>query len=316
MLSSRAATASILVVLSLLLACDVHTTKSSCIVEGTLIATPEGDRRIDSVRVGSRVWTKSPNAEREIGIVARIWEHNADQHLVVQMTNGRELLVTDNHPVATPFGWIEAGSLGPGSKLMTDSGECSVARIHRKSDLVRVYDLSVEPNQNYFASGVLVHNKSMKKAANRSELDGNWVGISPDMSVMLRLEIAPDGTGSAAYYNDWPQSSTPDPIKVVSAAVDGYKITIIMHKPIPAAYNPTGEPGIEEITLVGNGYSKLSLWESQEYRDGKPFGQKMTLFRPHVLRERLDRTGRFVREAIPPDASPAMPASGSQPGLK
>jgi hypothetical protein len=72
----------------------------------------------------------------------------------------RTLNVTALHPVATENGWKPAGQLETGESVWSRDGWRKVASVTHTGGLVRVFDLEVEPNSNFFANGVLVHNKS------------------------------------------------------------------------------------------------------------------------------------------------------------
>ena len=131
-----------------------------CIVEGTPIDTPSGSCKIEDLKEGDPVWTRAPSGDLQVGRVKAVhttW--SMAQHRIV-LSDGRTLHVTALHPVATETGWKPAGQLEAGESLWSRDGWTTVAALTRTGGLVSVFDLEVEPNPNFFANGVLVHNKS------------------------------------------------------------------------------------------------------------------------------------------------------------
>ncbi|MCZ7647813.1 MAG: Hint domain-containing protein [Planctomycetota bacterium] len=134
-----------------------------CLKEGTRVATPEGARAIQDLRTGDSVWSINAQGHREVAQVVSSYVDGSSGFLHITLENGQWFNATPTHPIATSTGWSEAGELKPGDELATESGSVRVAGIHRRAHAVRVYDLTVEPNSNFFANGVLVHNKMRKK---------------------------------------------------------------------------------------------------------------------------------------------------------
>lgn len=125
-----------------------------CIVEGTSVDTPSGPRAIESLNPGDDVMT-SAGAGRVVA-VHTAWSL---RHLVIRL-DGHELRATAAHPISTPSGWREAGALREGDVVRTIDGSRRIDSVSAAWSLSRVFDLEVEPTPDFFASGVLVHNKS------------------------------------------------------------------------------------------------------------------------------------------------------------
>jgi hypothetical protein len=135
--------------------------RSSCIAEGTAIDTPSGPVRIEELTVGHEVWTLAPSGSREPGRILARHEANAPEVLEIELEDGTLLRATSLHPIATSRGWVEAGQLRAGDAAEGREGVRTIASLHPRAGPVRVYDLEVEPNANFYASGILVHNKSV-----------------------------------------------------------------------------------------------------------------------------------------------------------
>ena len=139
----------------------------NCVLEGELVDTPEGLRPIESLREGDRVLTSGPSGRLEPGRIVECRESTALDWRELEMGGGSVLRVTAAHPVSTERGWISAGNLSAGDRVRTRDGVRSIIAIHERSGRARVFDLSVEPNPNFFASGVLVHNKTTNAVVHR-----------------------------------------------------------------------------------------------------------------------------------------------------
>lgn len=77
-----------------------------CFVAGTLVATPEGDKAIESLKEGDKVLT--PAGAKRIKRIVR----NASRNLVtIKTSDGKETTCTAEHPFFTDAGWVTAKNL-------------------------------------------------------------------------------------------------------------------------------------------------------------------------------------------------------------
>ena len=144
----------------------------SCFVRGTRVATPRGPRAIDELAVGETVW--SWDVERAAPVerpVARVLRAQRDDVLTLRAGELRIAGVTPDHPFyelgsrrfvradeltlgAQLLGWLGTGDPRP---VQLDALE----RLGRRGP-VDVWDLTIDgPEHDFFAEGVLVHNKSI-----------------------------------------------------------------------------------------------------------------------------------------------------------
>jgi hypothetical protein len=138
-----------------------------CFVGETLIAMEDGSQcRIDTICVGDQVLSYDEDV-RAIVSQPVIAAPNASviDLLGIELEGGVTLYLTAAHELRTLEGWLVAGQVRANQKLMVyDSGSqklkprvvIGVSEIARP---VTVYDLTVVKTHNYFANGVLAHNK-------------------------------------------------------------------------------------------------------------------------------------------------------------
>lgn len=133
---------------------------TNCVLEGTPIDTPDGLRPIEALHVGASVWTLGADGRRESGRVSAVHPSRARSWLEIAIEGGYVLQVTARHPIRVAEGWKEAGELRAGEEVVTLEGLRKVKAPRVREGDVRVFDLEIDPNPNFYAAGVLVHNKS------------------------------------------------------------------------------------------------------------------------------------------------------------
>lgn len=137
--------------------------KNYCVVRGARVRTRKGSVPIEELAVGDEIVTLSPGGAEQPGRVTRIESARVSEFLRLTVEGGRTLCVTAQHPLATEDAWVRAESLREGDHVRTDAGFAVIERIEKIVESAEVYDLTVEPNPNFFADGVLVHNAMKKK---------------------------------------------------------------------------------------------------------------------------------------------------------
>ncbi|MGE3911934.1 MAG: polymorphic toxin-type HINT domain-containing protein [Chloroflexota bacterium] len=139
-----------------------NTCKFNSFSADTDVATEQGPRRIDSIRVGDRVLAyDEETGETASQLVTATWGHQ--DPVVVQVTVGDEQLVaTPDHPFSVVGrGWVKASDLRPGDRISRAFGgtgpviEVTVARQPQV-----MYNLTVDTAHTYFVGDdqALVHN--------------------------------------------------------------------------------------------------------------------------------------------------------------
>ena len=102
-----------------------------------------------------------------------------------------ELKVTDEHPFFLNESWVKASELNVGDELVTVDGK--IARIVNVKDVneeTLVYNLRVNGYEDYFAEGILVHNKAMVNAYLDEGIGPNYVlGRGDEVEILLHGEV-------------------------------------------------------------------------------------------------------------------------------
>jgi hypothetical protein len=139
-----------------------------CFVAGTLIRTPDGERPIEEIRVGDKVWAH--NLEMgldELQLVTETFVRTTTElfHLTIA---GAVVSTTAEHPfMVHGRGWLDAAFLKVGDLLVTPNGttvpvEAIETEERTDADAETVYNFHVETHHNYYVHAgntpILVHN--------------------------------------------------------------------------------------------------------------------------------------------------------------
>jgi len=132
----------------------------SCFAAETLIETPFGSRAICKLREGDVILSFALSSGKTIArlVTARI-EHAAAQIFEVQWCEGRPLRTTFLHPLLTRRGWVRAGRLRPGDRIVGTKGVDRVVRETIPTSRIEpVFNLHTAVEHNFIAEGAVAHN--------------------------------------------------------------------------------------------------------------------------------------------------------------
>jgi hypothetical protein len=133
---------------------------AGCFLAGTRITMADGtEKAIEKIEVGDLVLAyDEKTGELKPDRVSKVHDPvQAEGYLLVN----EKLYLTNVHPVLTPSGWREIGTLAVGDKLIgVDTKEVVIASIETLPGPVTVYNFATNPYATYVANGVIVHNKN------------------------------------------------------------------------------------------------------------------------------------------------------------
>ncbi len=135
-----------------------------CFPAGTLVATPTGRRRIDSLRPGDRVWSFDHERRRVVASVVEAVTRGRTSRWIDVDCGATPIRTTAAHRfwVESKDDWCRAEDLLPGMSVRTRTGALLEVRGVSGVDVApaTTFNLSVCGTQNYFVGlpGVLVHN--------------------------------------------------------------------------------------------------------------------------------------------------------------
>ncbi|MDR7384373.1 polymorphic toxin-type HINT domain-containing protein [Promicromonospora iranensis] len=171
----------------------------ACFVAGTLVRTVDGDKPIEDIRAGDKVWARDlATGLDELRLVEETFvrETAALYHLMV---DGERISTTSEHPfMVHGMGWIEAQDLKRGYLLATETGTAALDDVvveHLDPEAVPgaggpvvVYNFHVQSHHNYYVLAgdqpVLVHNTGANHGKAASKLIGKN-GTRTDGSVTV-----------------------------------------------------------------------------------------------------------------------------------
>ena len=153
------------------LAISVFTLKCQCFTGDTLVSTEDGDRRIDEIKSGDKVWSyNTETGEKEFKEVKDVSVTETDILVKITTTDDKEIKTTMFHPFyvtetedeKSSGMWVAASNLVSGDELLMEDGQrvyVKEVRIEKLAENIKVYNLEVDGWHTYFvAGGVLVHN--------------------------------------------------------------------------------------------------------------------------------------------------------------
>ncbi len=274
----------------------------SCAAGWTPVLTSTGEKRLDAVRVGDKVWTH----QHRWRSVTATWLKGTERMYDVRFSNGHILTCTGAHRLLVQqFGqlsfvyprWAQKHSLpsAEGSELVT------IEAINL-SGSYKVYDITVDEDESYAACGVFSHNSSTPNLQNipsRSEVgrllrrafipdEGHMCFEKADYSQIEYRELVhfATGDGADALRQEYAEAPKTDYHKRTQRVVQQASGLYIPRKSEEAAAGNfrTGRLTIKEINfglLYGMGKKKLArtagLTEAQAndvfaaYHSGAPY---------------------------------------------
>ena len=157
----------------------------TCFVAGTKVAVSnKGTKNIEDVEVGDLVvcYDTTSDTLEESAVTHTFTHPDTDGYLVVNESLG----VTPNHEIYTGTGWVSAGNLEVGDNIqMIGGGLTKVSNIEKVDKSVTTHNLEVANRHNYYADGVLVHNKQAIQTPEEKARAEEWRRNNPQGQTSL-----------------------------------------------------------------------------------------------------------------------------------
>jgi hypothetical protein len=223
----------------------------TCFAAGTRIATPAGPTPIEAVHVGMAVYAyDTARAERVVREVTAVHVRANASVGRLTLSDGVSLRVTPSHPVYSPGHgtYRPVSDMRPHDTVLSLAGDepqfPALMEYAEAATVEAVYNITVSGEHNYFAEGVLVHNKSYVPPCLYDEAQGGF--SHPDTAMQhcnhfddcTLCDEAVDATGEACRWLIIPgwdcQCPDPEPTCPMDAGVDAGDA---------AADGDAGEPG-------------------------------------------------------------------------
>ena len=137
---------------------------NKCFVAGTIITLANGlTKVIEDVVIGEEVMTFNESSkENELGVVGDLKKHEVNSVVKLSFEDGNIITTTEEHPFfVLGKGWVLAKELSNGDNCMkSDNTNSVISNTEVLNETHVVYNLlSVSSNHNFYANGILVHNK-------------------------------------------------------------------------------------------------------------------------------------------------------------
>jgi predicted phage terminase large subunit-like protein len=169
---------------------------ANCLCAGTRILTDRGLINIEDAAdsVGHRIMSfNHETGAEEFRFISAFSMSVSTSIVTISTVSGRKLRCTDDHRISTREGYIEARLLGDGQAITSIDGDDFVASISMTANMVHVYDIQVEGNENFYANGILVHNcliiddplRGTKDANSKTRRNAVWDFWEQDASTRL-----------------------------------------------------------------------------------------------------------------------------------
>ena len=139
----------------------------TCLVAGTPIAMADGTSTpIEQVQVGQMVLAyDTATGVTRPQRVSKTFRHAAGENQDGMVLINGTVRATGNHPVYANGRFVRADELATGDSLVELSGDSpratSIQAIEMSGEAVETFNLEVDADHDYFAGGVLVHNKPL-----------------------------------------------------------------------------------------------------------------------------------------------------------
>jgi hypothetical protein len=186
---------------------------TKCFPAGTKVATADGPKSIEDIKVGDRVWSQDQvTGKKSLQPVLRLFHRTVGSLVRIRTAHG-QVEATDSHRFwVRERGWVEAGDLRAGDTLEArDGGSTQVLGTTVVKGSVKVFNFEVARNHTYYVyagtTPVLVHNDCLEGILKELVKDGDHIvlGINPFSDELAQVTLggtdALSGPGARTFNN-------------------------------------------------------------------------------------------------------------------
>lgn len=159
---------------------SVHNKGGGCFPGGVMIATPGGDRAIESISPGAEIISGDGN-------VTRVKKISVSFDEIFEIRTDRGILrTTREHPLLTENGFAEASSLVAGGSVQcADGTPARIEALLATGQRALVYEISADAPHSFIADGFVVHNKG--GGGSRSSRGGGGKNAPPGVVIVFMI---------------------------------------------------------------------------------------------------------------------------------
>jgi len=133
-----------------------------CFLGHTLVAVPNGQRRIDELQSGDLVLSFDHTGEVHEAKILKVHEHEGERVIRYTLWGGQHLDATPNHWVLNQFNaFVEIDTFGADDCLVDANGHLRPVVGKTEFCTGTVYNLTVEGHHTFIAGGIRVHNAGL-----------------------------------------------------------------------------------------------------------------------------------------------------------
>ena len=139
-----------------------HIGGPTCFLADTPINMADGSvKNIQNVNVGDEVISFDESTKKLASAkVSEVFHHVGDDMSESYLIINDNIRITSNHPLYINGKWEQAGNAEIGDNLLGINGmPVAIQSIETVNEKVQTYNLEVDIYHNYFAEGILAHNK-------------------------------------------------------------------------------------------------------------------------------------------------------------
>lgn len=167
-----------------------------CFVKGTLVTLFDGEKiKIENIKEGAEVLTYHKERGNEKGVVIKLLKPKSNNIIQIDFEDGTKIQCTKEHPIYIKGkGWssvtplrsiikhgVKSKKLKVGDIALKEISETKITNISNVvTEEQELYNLMINGNRNYYANGVLVHNKGTGNVGSVPTTSSSEYGVTDE----------------------------------------------------------------------------------------------------------------------------------------